>query len=141
MSDSLPRHLVRQRVALFSAAAPIGAIVTYFLVHLLAGGIEQSLLMWWTGVALIFSVRTPLCLVLPALVPSPPLTFFRSEPCSFFAQGGTFLYVIATVLQDLNPSKAELAEDGALSKRLRMGLVLGGMIAPLVLTRLGGHHH
>ena len=52
LSDSLPRHLIRQRIALFSSAAPVGAIVTYGLVNLLAGGIEQSLLMWWTGVAL-----------------------------------------------------------------------------------------
>ncbi|KAL7416989.1 Zinc/iron permease [Mrakia frigida] len=110
MSDSLPRHQIRQRIALFSAAAPVGAILTYFLVNLLAGGIEQSVLMWWTGVALMFS-------------------------------GGTFLYVIATVLQDLNPSKTELEEPNAISKRLRMVLVLSGMLAPLVLTRLGGHHH
>ena len=54
--------------------------------------------------------------------------------------GGTFLYVIATVLQDLNPGEREEDQQGV-GKKMRMALVLGGMTSPILLSRLAGHHH
>lgn len=63
MNDGLPRGFIRERIAIFSAAASVGAILTYGLINLLAGGLAQSSLQWWTGIALLFSVRSlPACI-------------------------------------------------------------------------------
>jgi hypothetical protein len=77
MSDNLPRSQIRYRIGLFSAAAPVGALVTYLSVITLASGLDHKVLMWWTGVSLLFSVRSSLPLL--------PLLFFF-----FFALQSTY---------------------------------------------------
>ncbi len=71
LSLSLTPPEIRRRLLVFSASAPIGAIITYLLVVLFGGGGGASMgtvsagkeveegkgIEWWTGVVLLFSVR------------------------------------------------------------------------------------
>jgi hypothetical protein len=67
MSLNLTPPQIRRRLLIFSFAAPLGAVITFFLVKLFgvsgqhnAGEIDS--LGWWTGIALLFSVSPlPLC--------------------------------------------------------------------------------
>ncbi|ORY35533.1 Zinc/iron permease [Naematelia encephala] len=124
---SLSPPQIRRRLLIFSFAAPLGAILTYLLVRVFGGNSaggqhDADGLGWWTGIALLFS-------------------------------GGSFLYV-ATVIQPLSaPSphshthshhtSADLGEenDPPLGKYLRTGMLVGGMIAPVILAALVGDHH
>lgn len=125
LSQKLSRVQIRTRLLLFSASAPVGAILTYFLVKLF-GGSDAKVgkhdidgIQWWTGAVLLFS-------------------------------GGTFLYV-ATVISPLSDSDSHNThahahthdpEDEKLSKGVRLSLLVGGMILPLILSAvLGGHSH
>ena len=61
MSLNLTPPQIRRRLLIFSFAAPLGAVITFFLVKLFgvsgqhnAGEIDS--LGWWTGIALLFSV-------------------------------------------------------------------------------------
>lgn len=62
LSQKLTRAQIRTRLLLFSASAPVGAILTYFLVKLF-GGSDAHVgkhdidgIQWWTGAVLLFSV-------------------------------------------------------------------------------------
>lgn len=62
LSLGLPISSIRQRLIIFSFAAPVGAILTFILVSAFGtskvGGANAGgdALGWWTGVALLFSV-------------------------------------------------------------------------------------
>jgi len=63
MSLNLTPPQIRRRLLIFSFAAPLGAVITFFLVKLFgvsgqhnAGEIDS--LGWWTGIALLFSVSS-----------------------------------------------------------------------------------
>ena len=54
--------MIRRRLLIFSFAAPLGAVITFFLVKAFGVGgaghsaTEVDSLGWWTGIALLFSV-------------------------------------------------------------------------------------
>lgn len=116
---------VRRRLLIFSFAAPLGAIITYLLVSSFgsasqhaAGGIDS--LTWWTGITLLFS-------------------------------GGSFLYV-ATVIQPIsatNPDEHSHAahshaaghDHESLGKYERTGLIVVGMLLPVILAWIVGDEH
>lgn len=50
-------HRAKRTLAFFAAAAPIGAILTYFIISFL-GENDALLIQWWTGIALLFSGGT-----------------------------------------------------------------------------------
>ncbi|TXT13096.1 hypothetical protein VHUM_01497 [Vanrija humicola] len=114
---------VRRRLVIFSLSAPLGALLTYALVLLFGKGSSTSghdRLGWWTGVVLLFS-------------------------------GGSFLYV-ATVIQpisqtgpddhchDIHHEVHKREEPPPLPYGMRTGLILGGMLLPLLLSLLVGSH-
>lgn len=70
LSLGLDHAGIRKRLLIFSSAAPLGAILTFMLVQLFGGnstgfgsahghgkGEDVDGLQWWTGIALLFSVR------------------------------------------------------------------------------------
>ena len=101
MSLGLTPPQIRNRLLIFSIAAPAGAILTYLAVRLF--GASQHVkahhvdpLQWWTGAVLLFSVsRHFFCgLVWHSL---------QGSLTSLSDQGGSFLYV-ATVISPLSDS-------------------------------------
>ncbi|KAL0249902.1 hypothetical protein I308_103205 [Cryptococcus tetragattii IND107] len=132
LSLGLPISAIRERLIIFSFAAPVGAILTFTLVSAFGsskiGGTVAGVdaLGWWTGVALLFS-------------------------------GGSFLYV-ATVIQPLSSHDAHSQrphhlesghgpddhvdpQDQPLGKYQRTGLLVFGMGLPVILSRLVGDAH
>lgn len=70
LRSGLPKRQVRTHLAVFSMAAPLGALATWFLIVVLGGdGLAGAGMQWWTGILLLFS-------------------------------GGTFLYVAMHTMQD-----------------------------------------
>lgn len=69
MSLRLSPPMIRRRLLIFSFAAPLGAVITFFIVKAFGwGGVGQvsgevDSLGWWTGIALLFSVSFPSPLV------------------------------------------------------------------------------
>jgi len=62
LSLGLTPPMIRRRLTIFSFAAPIGAILTYILVGAFGANMAPNKgdidgLGWWTGIALLFSVR------------------------------------------------------------------------------------
>lgn len=128
-------------------------------------------LQWWTGIALLFSVSPVAALLcgLMTVVPRTRCEIRRGRyqrPQSSDAgegyrcrdiqwcihrpyadvQGGSFLYV-ATVIQPLSStspeehSHSDSHDDTQLGKYSRIGLLMGGMLLPVVLSWLVGHSH
>jgi solute carrier family 39 (zinc transporter), member 9 len=63
LKQGLSKRNARAHLAVFSLAAPAGAIGTWMIVHLLgragaAGSGDEGSGMWWTGIVLIFSGGT-----------------------------------------------------------------------------------
>nr|ODN89034.1 solute carrier family 39 (zinc transporter), member 9 [Cryptococcus depauperatus CBS 7841] len=122
LSLSLSAARIRRRLVIFSFAAPVGAILTYLLIHWFGSAlgpgdrerpVRGDALGWWTGIALLFS-------------------------------GGSFLYV-ATVIQPLSstadtPSHPE-SHERTLGRYTRAGLLVAGMVLPLCLSLLVGDVH
>lgn len=129
--------MIRRRLLIFSFAAPLGAVVTFFLVKAFGLGSvghssgEVDSLGWWTGIALLFSVRNP-----------PGSLVFLTDMA---VQGGSFLYV-ATVIQPLSSdshSHNHQPHDDPieLGKYQRTGLLIVGMLGPVCLSWLVGDAH
>ena len=126
-SPATSRAFTRRALVLFSLAAPLGALATYALLSLVgAHGGAGSAAGWWTGLALVFS-------------------------------GGTFLFVATHAVRE-QEKRAEghgaggghghahgAAEgegaEGRIGEKHRLALVLTGMVAPALLSRLVGHGH
>ncbi|KAI5449755.1 hypothetical protein NCC49_004045 [Naganishia albida] len=127
LSLGLTKPQIRTRLLLFSISAPLGAVITYLVVSAAgAGQVEVpddqvDPIGWWTGIVLLFS-------------------------------GGSFLYV-ATVISPLSDSDAhgthqhahqgmhDAAEGQALGQKTRLGLLLVGMVGPLLLSLVVSHSH
>jgi zinc transporter 9 len=62
LSLGLSHPQIRNRLLIFSASAPAGAVLTYLLIKLFGGSNgtvhkgDVDSLQWWTGVVLLFSV-------------------------------------------------------------------------------------
>ncbi|BGP24307.1 zipmetalion transporter [Rhodotorula toruloides] len=117
-SPATSRAFVRRALIIFSLAAPLGALATYTLLSLLsthaAGSSNTG---WWTGLALVFS-------------------------------GGTFLFVATHVVreQEKKHERAEgepgaMRDDERIGDKVRVALVVGGMVTPAILGRFVGHGH
>lgn len=122
------RSFIRRGLVLFSLSAPLGAIFTYLILKLVGSGGEGAggeALEWYTGIALVFS-------------------------------GGTFLFVATHAVTDEHDRNDEddgtsgksggegIGEAGRrekVGKRLKVALVLVGMVTPGILSRLVGHGH
>lgn len=148
MSLGLTPPQIRNRLLIFSIAAPAGAILTYLAVRLF--GASQHVkahhvdpLQWWTGAVLLFSVsRHFFCgLVWHSL---------QGSLTSLSDQGGSFLYV-ATVISPLSDSDSHHTHAHAshthpsgmekLTQYQRLALLLAGMLLPLLLSAFIGHEH
>lgn len=57
LSLCLEPPAIRKRLMIFSVAAPIGAILTFLIVRIGGHAGDDSALDYWTGIALLFSVR------------------------------------------------------------------------------------
>ena len=63
LKQGLGKRATRAHLVIFSLAAPVGAVGTWVIVRALGGGgnSEPALMKWWTGVLLLFSGGTFLC--------------------------------------------------------------------------------
>ncbi|KAF9574173.1 hypothetical protein EC968_007268 [Mortierella alpina] len=57
LQHGFSRRQTRQQVAIFSLAAPIGAVLTYIFIQM-SGQHDEASLHWWTGMLLLFSGGT-----------------------------------------------------------------------------------
>ncbi|KAL2201437.1 Zinc/iron permease [Corynascus similis CBS 632.67] len=125
LKQGLSKRAARVHLMVFSLAAPVGALATYFLVSLIGGAsLEGESAQWWTGMLLLFSA-------------------------------GTFLYVAMHAMQEENnpagyehhPSSNGYSETGIPSSRRKAKLEIRDTLATVVgfllplLTRFGHHHH
>ncbi|KAF9309015.1 hypothetical protein BG003_010302 [Podila horticola] len=111
LQHGFSRRQTRQQVAIFSLAAPVGAILTYIFIQI-SGKSEAGSLHWWTGMLLLFSGGTFLYVAMHVM--SEMNNSERSSSNSGYSVGGA---------------------DGG--KGLALGEVLcviGGMIVPLILS-------
>ncbi|KAF9378936.1 hypothetical protein CPC16_011039 [Podila verticillata] len=111
LQHGFSRRQTRQQVAIFSLAAPIGAILTYIFIQI-SGKSEASSLHWWTGMLLLFSGGTFLYVAMHVM--SEMNNSERSSSSSGYNVGG-----------------AEGSKGLALGEVLS---VIGGMIVPLILS-------
>ncbi|KAI9851199.1 MAG: hypothetical protein M1824_002818 [Vezdaea acicularis] len=121
LKQGLTKREARAHLIIFSLAAPVGALVTWFLAHLLGGGGSGSgeRTQWWTGVLLLFSAGTFLYVAMHAMQESSPS--YKTEALNGYAEGG--------------PRQQEEP------RRMRDTLAaVAGMLLPL-LTQVGHHHH
>jgi zinc transporter 9 len=72
LKQGLSKRAARGHLIIFSLAAPFGALTTWLLVNILGGGqhMEGERGQWWTGMLLLFSAGTFLCVF------SPPFPMF-----------------------------------------------------------------
>lgn len=57
LSDNLSSKQIKRHLGAFAAAAPIGALITYGIIKLIASS-DKALIQWWTGALLVFSGGT-----------------------------------------------------------------------------------
>ncbi|EJU03088.1 Zinc/iron permease [Dacryopinax primogenitus] len=112
LSYSEPRPRIKQYLFAFSAAAPIGALVTYGVVWGL--GNAAANLQWWAGVALLFSGGT-------------------------FLYVATVIQDVSG--HSHAPEVEEATPTEELSVSTRLTLLVTGMLTPLVMSTLVGHKH
>ncbi|KAF7560322.1 hypothetical protein G7046_g3821 [Stylonectria norvegica] len=122
LKQGLSKRAARGHLLVFSLAAPVGALGTWFLITVLGGGnLDDEVGQWWTGMLLLFS-------------------------------GGTFLYVAMHAMQEDSGSHNHdhgsngYAESSSSSQRKPKGpqmrdtlATVVGMLVPL-LTQFGHHH-
>ncbi|KAG0054875.1 hypothetical protein BGZ83_010213 [Gryganskiella cystojenkinii] len=112
LQHGFSRRQTRQQLAIFSLAAPIGALATYIFIQL-SGQHEAASLHWWTGMLLLFSGGTFLYVAMHVMSEMNNNSD-RSSSANGYSVGG--------------------AGD---KKGLSVGEVLcviGGMIVPLILS-------
>ncbi|GAA5849603.1 hypothetical protein JCM8547_000508 [Rhodosporidiobolus lusitaniae] len=112
-SPSTSPAFVRRALALFSLAAPAGALATYLLLTVLGkkgGGLE-----WWTGLTLVFSGGTFLFVATHAV---------REQEKKVTKAAGE-----------------EGGEEESVGQKARLALVLAGMVTPGLLSKVVGHGH
>jgi len=112
LSYSEPRPQIKQYLFAFSAAAPLGALITYFLVWALGNAAAD--LNWWAAIALLFSGGT-------------------------FLYVATVIQDVSG--HSHMPVDEESAASEEMSVSMRSALLVGGMFTPLVLSSLVGHGH
>jgi len=112
LSYSEPRTRIRTYLFAFSAAAPLGAFVTYGLVWAL--GNAASNLQWWAAVALLFSGGT-------------------------FLYVATVIQDVSGHSHGVEMEDDALPQE--MGAYTRLGLLFVGMLTPLVLSSLVGHGH
>ncbi|KAF2448344.1 ZIP metal ion transporter-like protein [Karstenula rhodostoma CBS 690.94] len=119
LKQGFSKRRIRTHLAMFSLAAPAGAVLTWSIVHLLGRGRlgGDDGLAWTTGWVLLFS-------------------------------GGTFLYVAMHSMTEATNSHEEPVINGYIDhhmpqpsglSRSDIAIVLSGMLVPLV-TQVGHHH-
>ncbi|KAI5796403.1 ZIP zinc transporter-domain-containing protein [Peziza echinospora] len=126
LKKGLTKRQTRNHLLVFSLAAPVGALITWALIGILAGGggVNRVSMQWWTGVLLLFS-------------------------------GGTFLYVAMHTMQDVEKGHGAHQEHQGFEEDIYLpmeerekpgrtmwdtGAAVVGMLLPL-LTQVGGHGH
>jgi len=111
LQHGFSRRQTRQQVAIFSLAAPIGALVTYIFIQL-SGQREGASLHWWTGMLLLFSGGTFLYVAMHVM--SEMNNSERSSSANGYSVGGAG--------GDKGLSVGEVL------------CVIGGMVVPLILS-------
>lgn len=115
LRSGLAKRQARAHLLVFSAAAPVGAFVTWLLVRLIGGAPDGIL--WWTGVLLLFSGGTFLYVAMHAMM----------ELGGHDGLGG-------------GGGGAGGGGNGGKRGLRDVAAVVGGMVLPL-LTQVGHHHH
>ncbi|KAF9113748.1 hypothetical protein BGX27_000853 [Mortierella sp. AM989] len=110
LQHGFSRRQTRQQVAIFSLAAPIGAILTYIFIQL-SGQHDEASLHWWTGMLLLFSGGTFLYVAMHVM--SEMNNSEKPSGSSGFVGGG--------------------GSDKGLSV-VDVLCVIGGMVVPLILS-------
>lgn len=116
---------VRRALALFSLAAPVGALLTFLLLSLLGSAGENGQLEWWTGITLVFSGGTFLFVATHAVREQEKKVQDRQAAQVAEAEADGF----------------GEASEKTVGQRGRLALVLAGMVTPGLLSRLVGHGH
>ncbi|KAF2400773.1 Zinc/iron permease [Trichodelitschia bisporula] len=115
LREGLGKRTARAHLVAFSLAAPLGAIVTWILVGLVAAGKVGT---WWTGVVLVFSGGTFLYVAMHAMQTVSPVNHAHADG---FAE------------------PLSLAQPPPKSSRAEVALVVLGMLLPM-LTQVGHAH-
>lgn len=115
IAEGVSKQVVRRILLGFSAAAPIGALITYAVVSLFLGQQEPEREYYWIGTALLFSGGTFFYVAIHAMVHC--MTHSSSS--------------------NISPSIDVLPSIGKWSTS---ALLVGGMMAPTVLLAGFGHH-
>ena len=124
LRGGLSKRQARTHLAVFSLAAPAGALATWLLLGLLGGDLSGGEAMhWWTGVLLLFSGGTFLWDSFFLIFTMLRLTGYR--------------YVAMHTMQD---QTAQLAEAGQRSTIKDVLAAVFGMMIPMA-TQIGHHHH
>ena len=58
LKKGLGKRQARMHLAVFSLAAPAGALGTWVIINLLGGGVDKVGMQWWSGILLLFSGGT-----------------------------------------------------------------------------------
>ncbi|GAA5924571.1 hypothetical protein JCM3775_005411 [Rhodotorula graminis] len=129
-SPATSRAFTRRALVLFSLAAPLGAVATYALLSLVgAHGGTGSAAGWWTGLALVFSGGTFLFVATHAVREQEK----RAEGHGGGGGGGGHGHA--------HGADGGEGAEGRIGDKQRLALVLTGMVAPALLSRLVGHGH
>jgi len=120
LKQGLSKRAARGHLIIFSLAAPVGALVTWLLVHLLGGGALEGVRgMWWTGILLLFSAGTFLYVAMHAM---------QEDSHQDHSHSGLNGYIDG--VPQRKPPKPQMKDTLA---------AVGGMLIPL-LTQIGHHH-
>ncbi|EGG05575.1 uncharacterized protein MELLADRAFT_87847 [Melampsora larici-populina 98AG31] len=152
MSEGIPRHIIRRILFAFSLATPLGSLITWSLITTLIGHnmnhdrndslpvSRQASMQWWIGMTLLFSGGTFLFIAIHAMQHSvtEQVTHYHSKlPSSLNMSGGN-----REEGSEINHQTVSDSSSSVQMSRLTTSLLMvSGMIAPSILTRIFGHGH
>ncbi|GMR59791.1 hypothetical protein PMAYCL1PPCAC_29986, partial [Pristionchus mayeri] len=126
LMEGLDKARVRKHLLIFALAAPIGALVTFFVLVTYANDASASSSMRTTGVLMLFSAGTFLYVATVHVLPE--LTQQGSGPRDY------------TLVDAQSPSTAGHSHSGGPSFTMReLGAIIVGSIVPAILA--SGHSH
>ncbi|KAH9817054.1 ZIP zinc transporter-domain-containing protein [Melampsora americana] len=150
MSEGIPRHLIRRILFAFSLATPLGSLITWsFITTLMAHQTKhdphdslphsrQASMQWWIGMTLLFSGGTFLFIAIHAMQHSvtEQVTHYHSTPSS------SLIMSEGHQTEDINHQAVSTSTPTPQMGRLMTSLLMvSGMMAPSILTKIFGHGH
>lgn len=152
MSEGIPRHIIRRILFAFSLATPLGSLITWSLITTLIShnmnhdpndslpASRQASMQWWIGMTLCFSGGTFLFIAIHAMQHSvtEQVSHYHSkpQPSLNMSEGNR------AEGSEINNQTVSTSTATAQMSRLTTSLLMvSGMIAPSILTRIFGHGH